>query len=179
MIEKEEKITEHEEIIKKGEKRMEHKEIVEKVEASKEYKEFKKQHPEAYLVHIFQMTGVNIQVGYFCKETKKVVTFEINDKGIKSEEQQPFQETPHDILKLDLEKVKPSFKDASEIANKVREENYKGEITNKQITILQHLDTGQVFNITFITAAFKTLNIKIDAETGEVVSHNLDTLVGL
>ena len=158
---------------------MEYKEMVEKIETSKEYKEFKKQHPKAYLVHIFQMTGTPLQVGYFCTDTKKIATFEISDKGIKLEEQKPFQETPHDILKLELEKVKLDIKDAAEAASKVKEEHYPGEVINKQMLVLQHIEVGQVYNTTFITAAFKTLNIKIDAETGAVISHNLAALIGL
>jgi len=159
---------------------MKYKETIEKIETTDEYKEFKKQHPEAYLVHVFQMTGTNTQIGYFCKETKKVTTFEVNDDNkIKIEEQQPFQKTPHDILKLDLEKIKLDFKDAKTAAEKVKEEHYKGEIVNRQIIVLQHIDIGQIYNITFITAAFKTLNIKINAETGETISHNLAALIGL
>mgnify|MGYP005648501419 FL=1 len=58
---------------------MEFKEIIKKVENTNEFKEFKKQHEEAYLVHIFHMTGVNHQVGYYSEKTKKVTTFDLGE----------------------------------------------------------------------------------------------------
>lgn len=158
---------------------MEFKEIIEKAEDTDEFKEFKKQHEEAYIVHIFKMTGVNPQVGYYSKKTKKVTTFELGEIIIISEES-PFQEREHDIKPLILENIKKDYEDVLKIANEVRKEHYKHELVNKDIIVIQNLEKeGQIYNITFITQAFRTLNIKINAETGEVISHNLANLVGL
>jgi hypothetical protein len=158
---------------------MEFKEIIQKAENTDEFKEFKKHHEEAYLVHIFKMSGVNPQVGYFSKKTKKITTFELGD-SININEEAPFQEQEHDIKELNIEKIKLDYDDALTKANEVKKESYEHELVNKEIIVIQHLqEECQVYNITFITQAFKTLNIKINAETGEVISHNLANLVGL
>ena len=158
---------------------MKYKETIKNVEESNEFKEFKKQHPGAYLIHVFMMDGTNTQIGYYLKENKHIVTFEISDAGIKAEEAKPFQREEHDISALEVDKVTLDFDEAKEIALKAKEENYKGEIVNKEIMILQNIPEGQIYNITFITASFKTLNVKVNAETKEVIEHNLATLVGL
>ncbi|MBT6041679.1 hypothetical protein HOH15_07125 [Candidatus Woesearchaeota archaeon] len=154
-------------------------ETIKKVEESNEFKEFKKQHPNAYLIHVFMMDAANTQVGYYLKENKHIITFEISDAGIRAEEAKPFQKEEHDIVALDLDKIKVDFDEAKEIAVKTKEENYKGEIINKSILILQNISEGQIYNVTFITASFKTLNIKINAETKQIIDHNLATLIGL
>ena len=79
-----------------------------------------------------------------------------------------------------MEKIKLDYDDAIKKANEVKKEHYPHELTNKEIVVIQDLvEEGQVYNITFITAAFKTLNIKINAESGEVIGHNLANLIGL
>ncbi|MBW3022928.1 hypothetical protein KY308_02405, partial [Candidatus Woesearchaeota archaeon] len=56
-------------------------------------------------------------------------------------------------------------------------EKYKTHIPIKRIAILQHLPIGQVWNITYVTQSFNTLNIKINAETKEIVSDKLVSIV--
>ena len=49
----------------------------------------------------------------------------------------------------------------------------------KEVVILQNLDVGQVWNITYITKSFQTLNIKIDAETGDVLEDKLHQIFSM
>lgn len=154
------------------------KELIKKVESCKEFKDFKKKEPNSYLVHVFQMTNVNTNIGYYSTDSQKVFTFEDTGDEICMEEQPAFQEIQHDLEKLDLSKVAFDSDKAIEIALNLQKEKYAREIINQNILILQHLDIGLVFNITFITAAFNTLNIKINAETGEIVEDSLARLVG-
>ncbi len=160
---------------------MEFRKLIEETKNLEEYKTFIKSNPEAYLVHVFFMTNSNPQIGFYSRSTKKVSTFDINsmDHSVIVHEEPPFQETEHDIKELDLSKIKIEFDRAIEIANNVKDEFYKKEMINRQVVILQHLDIGQIFNITFITQTFKTLNIKINAEREEVISHELANLIGL
>ena len=164
----------------KGES-MEFRKLIEETRNSKEYKDFMDSNPEAYLVHVFFMTNSSPQIGFYSKKSKKVSTFEINtlNTSIVFHEEQPFQETEHDIKELELSKITIDFNKALEIANNIKDEFYKKEMVNRQVVILQHLNIGQIFNITFITQTFKTLNIKINAETEEVISHELANLIGL
>ena len=43
----------------------------------------------------------------------------------------------------------------------------------KTIAILQNIKPhGNIWNLTYITQAFNTLNMKIDASTGKILDHN-------
>ena len=42
--------------------------------------------------------------------------------------------------------------------------------------ILQTINKKETYNITFVTRAFKTLNIKIDADTGETISDQITSI---
>jgi hypothetical protein len=65
-----------------------------------------------------------------------------------------------------------------EIADELQKKEYKSSQPFKKIFILQNLDQwGQVWNVTFITTDFKTLNIKINAENGKVLSHKLISII--
>ena len=103
------------------------------------------------------------------------------------------------LPKLDAGAVHLVISKGIEIAEGVRTTNYKGEETSRIIAILQPLtqneilagnesDGGKgnrkskaapkasvcpVWNITYITTAYNVINVKIDAETGKVLSHRL------
>ena len=54
------------------------------------------------------------------------------------------------------------------------------QIIKKKIAKLQNLEEfGNIWNITYITLAFNTLNIKINPENGEILNHNLESLMNL
>ena len=66
-----------------------------------------------------------------------------------------------------------------EIADEFQKQNYKNELPNKSINILQNIHQGTAWNVTLVTAAFNTLNMKIDASTGEVLEHKLTSLMSM
>ncbi len=153
-------------------------ELLEKVHNSNEFKQYQKKNPNAYLVHLFFMTGNGIDVGYYNAETDLLAAFNTKDEVKKVVEEKPFKQSTT-IHELDLKKVKLNFDDAFDIAIQCQKEKYKNEQVNKEIVILQELDDcGLIYNITFITESFKTLNIKIDAQTKDIVSQNLAPLIG-
>ncbi|MBI2133790.1 hypothetical protein HYU11_03865 [Candidatus Woesearchaeota archaeon] len=61
-------------------------------------------------------------------------------------------------------------KELEEIIGPARE-LLKGERCAKTIAILQKLET-QVWNISFMTLSYKILNVRIDSETGNILSHD-------
>lgn len=153
-------------------------ETLKKVHDSKEFKLYQKNNPNAYLVHIFFMTGNGIDVGYYNAETDLLAAFNTKNEVKKVVEEKPFKQSTT-IHLLDLKKVKLSMDDAFDIAIQCQKEKYKNELVNKEIVILQELEgCGIIYNITFITESFKTLNIKIDAQTKNIVSENIAPLIG-
>ena len=79
--------------------------------------------------------------------------------------------------KIDLNKVKLSFAEIIDLASEFQKEKYPKEESNKIIAILQNLEKfGNVWNLTFITESFKTLNIKVNTENGKIVEHKLSSI---
>lgn len=158
---------------------MEIKELIKKVEESEPFKQWSKTN-EGKLAHIFSIEGgvEAYDIGYYLEKEDKIASFEIsNDNVIFKGTSEAFKQPNKKILPLDKEKIKVNLKDALEKVLNLQKEKYASAIPFKQITILQKLPEGQVWNFTFITQTFKTLNIKIDSETGEILSDEIVNLI--
>lgn len=162
------------------------KQLIQRVENCKEFADYKKKRPNSYLAHVFFMENKPMQVGYYDKDTGNIATFEEDTEGkdaFNIQESLPFKEDNADIKKLDISKVKIDMDVAIDAALNVKKEAYNHEVICKQVIILQNFRFGkgfrQIYNITFITMSFKTLNIKIDAANKKILSHDLASLLGL
>lgn len=157
-------------------------ESIKKIETSPEFEEYKQDNPDAFLVHVFYMLDEanknSVQVGYYSKAKDRITTFIVEENAItKNPEAEVFKEQETIMNPLNLSAVKLGVDKAIEIAENLQKEKYKEHEPVKEIAILQHLPEGQVWNITFVTKAFKTLNIKIDSKTGDVVSDKLVSIM--
>ncbi|MBN1645343.1 PepSY domain-containing protein [Candidatus Woesearchaeota archaeon] len=154
--------------------------ILERLHTSNEFKQWQKENKDFYLAHIFVMHDEAnkgaFQIGYYNSNKDKMITFIMTPEEIKLTSEQEVMKAKQTINQLDAEKVKISFETALETAKKCREENYKNELIMKSFFILQELDKIPVFNITYLTHGFKTINIKINATTGEVVKHTIGVI---
>ena len=106
-----------------------------------------------------------------------MTSFIMGQEVVVNAEENIFKEEHQEVKELDVEKIKISMEKALEIAEKVQQEEYKSDPVMKKILIIQNIDLGQVWNITFITQTFKTLNIKIDADSGKVIEHKANSLM--
>jgi len=149
--------------------------LLEKVKNSTEYDS------SYYLTHFFVMFDQNLkqiddwQVGFYSKEKDVVKAISVGDESgeIVSKESEALKKKEHIIKELKLEEVKI---DIDEVIKKVVQclrNNYIREIPIKAFVVLQVLDEYPIWNFTFITSAFKTLNIKVDAVDGEIVHHGV------
>ena len=155
------------------------KQSISKLEFSEEFRNYLKKNPKAYLISGFLiMDEGDWQIDYYNPNNGLVTAFLVREKIKVKPEAQAFQEKEKKIEKLDIEKVKLDFERAMEIVEKIRQDKYGNEIPNKKIIVLQNLeDYGQVWNITFITSSFNTLNVKIDSENGMIRSENLSSVI--
>ena len=157
------------------------KKTIKKLESSKTFKDYKKTNPDAYLTSTFLMAEnleEDWQLDYYSIKSKKITSFVIKDKIKSMPETKPFQEKETIIEKLDIDKIKIDFKKVLEIADKLKKEKYKNETLTKKIIVLQNLkEFGQIWNLTFLTSSFKTLNIKINASSGKILKENLASLI--
>jgi hypothetical protein len=142
-----------------------------------EFKDWKKQNNLSYLSHAFIMVDPEVkeewQIGFFNHKSENVVTFNIGKEITMNPESEPLSEDKM-IEKLDPAKVKITLQQALDIAEKTQKEKYSAHSPFKKIVLLQKLiDVGQVWNITYVTNTFKTLNIKIDSQDGKVLKDDL------
>ena len=160
---------------------MEIKDLIKRLEESKEFKDWKEKNKDSFLAHIFKMLDDankdDWQIGFYNKDDT-MTTFIITPADIKiAETENIFKKPEAKIQKLDLEKVKVDITKSLETAEKIQTTEYKQETPFKIITILQKLDLGQVYNITYVTQTFKVLNFKIDAKNGKVLKKKLQTIM--
>jgi hypothetical protein len=116
------------------------------------------------------------QIGYYNASKDKMVTFIVSPETIDITQEQEVVKAKQTIAELDIEKVKISFEEALETAKKCREEHYKNELVMKSFFIIQEIDNISMFNITYLTHGFKTINIKINASDGKVVKHTIGVI---
>ena len=159
------------------------KNLVQELEKSKEFTEWKKENYASSLVHIFKMFDEankdEYQIGFYNPDDT-ITTFILGKECIQILPKAEIFKKPNDkIMKLNIENVKTELDEAIEDARTFQEKKYPNEKPIKEIVILQRLNLGLIYNITFITRAFNTLNVKIDAKTGKVVEHKLMSLMDM
>lgn len=162
---------------------MEFLELLQKLEQSKEYKEWKTD--DVILAHGFTVLDNKYeesepwQAGYYNKKEDKITTFKITKNVVeKGSSEEVFKKPETKIGELDPSKLKKNFEEIKKIIKSYQEEKYKQEIPNKIIVLLQVVpEVGTVWNVTIITAAFNTVNMKIDVETGEVKEDHITSLL--
>jgi len=154
-------------------------EIPKRVEKFQEFKDWKKKNKDSFLSYLFKILPEQKewQMGYYNKKKDSITSFKLEGNKLEiTPEQEVFKKQETDISKLELKTVKISLEKALEIANKLRVEKYKVD-SNKIIVLLQRLNIGQVWNITYITNTLSTLNIKLSSSSGKVLSEELIPLM--
>lgn len=148
-------------------------EALKKLESSDVYKEWKSDNPKSYLAHGFIMDSRQIkewQIGYYNPETEKILTFVLLDDIMMNPESEIMNKK---VKELDINKIKITVEDAFKKADEVQMEKYSAHLPLKKIAILQCSETAQIWNITFVTRTFKTINIQVDTESGKVISDKI------
>jgi hypothetical protein len=160
------------------------KQTIKKVESSKDFKQFIKSHPDYFLAHCFAMLvegekekDIKWELGYYSEKTDKVVVFETVPEINMRPEEDAFKKDGT-IKKLDIKKVKIDISKALKICSELTDKKYPNRSITKKIIILQNLEK-EIFNITLVTLSFDILNIRLDAATGEILSDNIQSIMGL
>lgn len=152
--------------------------VVADLEACKEFRAWRAKDKDSFLVHLFMVVDkehIQWHVGY-CDKKDRITTFDIEDKIKIHPREQAFKKPGSVIKKLDLNLVKIDIAELLERMHRIQQEKYPSELPVRKIIILQHIDEGQVYNMTYVTAGLKTLNIKFDAATGEIKDEQLQKL---
>jgi len=157
---------------------MELKKALSKLEESFEFKEWREKNKDDYFSYAFYELNIDEwQIGYYNKKEDNITTFIIN-KGVKiMPHEEVFKKPDTKVNEIDLNKVKLTFAKIIDKASKFQKKKYSKEEASKIIVILQNLEGfGNVWNITFVTKAFNTLNMKLSVENGKVLEHKLSSV---
>ncbi|MBD3313624.1 hypothetical protein GF345_04235 [Candidatus Woesearchaeota archaeon] len=152
------------------------------LEASSAFSEWRKDNPEPYLCHIFfilKKDSDQCQIGYYDKEKDLITSFDVEgeDASLHSTEK-PFKPEGMKVNKTDISKVNIDFKEAIAIVEDLQKTKYPAEMPVEIIAILQNIDgIGIVYNITHVTKSFKTLNVKVSADNGDIMDEQLVSIV--
>ena len=108
-----------------------------------------------------------------------MITFIVDKDEIKMEKEEDiFKKPGMEVKKVDIDKAKIPYNEILKIAKEFQKKNYPKELVSKTIAILQNINEyGNVWNITYITHSFKTLNMKINPENGKIIGHNLESIM--
>ncbi|MBW2989192.1 hypothetical protein KY358_02630 [Candidatus Woesearchaeota archaeon] len=156
-------------------------EVLNRLEEDKEFKEWHSRNKESFLAHVFKMLDDankdDWQAGYYNPDDT-ITTFIIIPESIKiAETENIFKRPDAKIRKLEKDKIKVDITEALQTAEKTQAKEYSNEVPFKIITILQRLEIGQVYNITYVTQSFKTLNFKVDSSNGKLLEKSLKSIM--
>ncbi len=157
---------------------MDLKPALKKLEESLAFKKWKQNNKDTYFSYAFKIPQEmpnEWQLGFYDKKKDKITTFVINRDNIKIRaEEDVFKKEDMKVNEIQLDKVKLTFDSAIEKASEFQQKNFPKDMGIKTIAILQNITGfGNVWNITYITEAFNTLNMKIDAFNGKILEHNI------
>ncbi|HSU73201.1 MAG TPA: hypothetical protein VLJ21_05120 [Candidatus Binatia bacterium] len=158
---------------------MEFNAIIKDLHASKEFKAWKKEHSESYLAHAFMLLDDankdTWQVGFYNSDNT-ITTFVVS-RIVEVIPNQEILRSDHEILELKPQEVTLAYEAALKQATEFRILHHPREVPLKTFFIIQQLPSGAVYNITFFFQSMKTLNVKLAAGDGKIVSHSFQTLM--
>src|SRR3989344_8821034 len=149
-------------------------EIIQRLDGASEFVAWHQKHPHDILTHIFVQKD-DVQVGFYSKEQGTMTTFVVGEV-VKVLPDQEILKSDDEVQGLVLSKVVLSFDDALKGAAELLKKEYSSEFQTQSFSILQTHDGEPIFNITFFTMSFSTINAKISAETGELLNHSIAKL---
>ncbi|MBS3110957.1 hypothetical protein J4435_02565 [Candidatus Woesearchaeota archaeon] len=142
---------------------------------------WKSLHKDAYFSHAFTMLQdqqEDWQLGFYQHKDEKITTFVVKPHGVEMRDaEETFKREESRIEEVRLPKNALELKEVIRKANEFQQERYPKDRSMKIITLLQNLpEYGSVWNITYVTQQFNTLNMKIHPSTGEVLDHKLSSI---
>jgi len=164
---------------------MELKQALGKLKQSVQFRDLSNKNKELNFSHALIMFESNKdvpwQLGFYNKSTDKIITFIVNKDEIKMEKEEEIFKKPGMVVNLlTIEKVKIPYNEILKKAEDFQKKKYPKELVSKTIAILQNLEEyGNIWNITFVTHSFNTLNMKINPENGEIVHHSFNSLMDI
>ena len=155
---------------------MEIKDVMEKLESGSQFRKWQKTNAGFFLAHAFVMldeTNKDVwQIGFFNPAKNTMTTFFIENDKVKIIPDQEILKSDIGIDQLKYEEITLSVNAAINLATALLRTEYANPKIIKLFFIIQQLHSTPVYNITFFTQAFKTINVKINAVDGTILHHS-------
>ena len=164
---------------------MEVKQALSHLEKNSLFKSWRKKNTKNFFSYAFKLLmeekDDDWQIGFYSKSKDTITTFVIESGKVRiREDEQVFKKEDSSVAAIELDKAKMDFKTIMESAENYEHKNYPKERNLKVIAILQNIPKyGTIWNITFVTETFNTLNIKLEASTGKVLESKLESILSL
>ena len=162
---------------------METADILNNLQESDSYKGWKENHPDSFLSHFFCPLDANLEtkspweIGLFDSAKEKITVFVVDSEITMKYEDEVFKKKEDKVEGLNFADVKISFKNAKETFKVKEKELFPSMIRGDGFVVLQTIDGKTLWNFTSITKQLKFVNIKINAQNGEVDSHTVMDLI--
>lgn len=142
-----------------------------------EFKKFIRDNNDFYLAHILVPdNSESVEFGFFSPKKNKIVVFTTNPIK-KGEEDDVFNEGKT-ITELDMNKIKLNYEDAMQKADELIKKEHSSEQIKKKIILLQHIQEP-VWNLTFVCVSLNIINIRISAQTSEIIRNDKSSLMNM
>jgi hypothetical protein len=149
----------------------------EELKKNVEFKKFQRDEKDYYLVHVLVPEDSNrLEFGFFNSKKNKIIVFKTNPIERMGEDD-AFKEGKT-ITKIDLNKLKINYDEAIIKTQEILRKEHSQETIKKKIIILQHIQE-MVWNITSICVSLNIINIRINAESGEIKRNHKDSLLNM
>ncbi|MDP3765492.1 MAG: hypothetical protein Q8R04_03185 [Nanoarchaeota archaeon] len=153
-----------------------------RLEENSEFKKWYRKNKNTYLSYAFkipqEMSSDDWQFGFYNKKKDRITTFVVSGGNVNIRpEEEIFKKEKAKVNEIQLDKVKLTFDNAMAKANEFQEKNFPKDKSIKTIAILQNIsEFGNIWNVTYVTEAFNTLNMKINAANGKIIEHNISSV---
>lgn len=145
---------------------------------------WQEKHPRAFLSHFFSPLDVNCnllsvwEIGYFDIDTNKITVFISGKKNFAIKPADDvFKKESTDVEELKLDSVSLLFDKAVQICKENLPLLFPKENLSNGFVILQTMENKPLWNFTFISRSLKFINLKINAASGEIETHQAIELV--
>ncbi len=162
---------------------MDIREVLEYLDKDALFKGWRAKNKDDYFSYAFKLLmdgrDTDWQIGFYCKEKESITTFVIENNKISiRKDEEVFRRDESHVRPIQMNAVTVPLEKILQSAQNYRAEKYPTEIPIKAIVILQNLpEFGNVWNVTYITAQFNTINFKLNAKSGVVVDEKKDSLL--
>ena len=151
-----------------------------KVEQSETFKEWKSGTPKAFLSSLFVLIDgqrKDWQAAFYDPDSEHTTAFIIDDPVSLIPPSPTFKEPGTAVQALNISKVTVDLPECLAVVAERQRKEFPAAMPSKIIAILQHLPIGQVYNVTYVTTMFSTLNMKGNAATKDIFEAKLIPIV--